>query len=248
MKDTRKKLLAAAFLPFLLSNSPAPGWPQEDVPHRIQQTGSGISLTNESEDLLINAIGLGDVAFEEYNSEYFARNNFTGYLIKPGETAILDLTQEEKDKFDEMGESSLFVSGLDISKVVFTDTPLKAETNGEDITVSFDLDNTGSYVTKDVGFTYPTENGWRYVTTSKEVGPGEKKSITITASVPKDYIEGQDVYSFWTYDNSYYTEHYSGDPLTPLAIACYVIGGFLVLSLVIALVVLLVKKSHSKRL
>lgn len=121
---------------------------------------------------------------------------------------------------------------------------------GESIDVSYDEDGTfrfefqnpeeGKYLFS-LGLAYVDEQGvTRFALIHEYVDPGKKEAVTAKLPLPAN----QEYMPVALFNNDYYNSRYPGDPHGPLAIAVYVVGGFLAASLVAGTVVLIIKRKR----
>lgn len=121
---------------------------------------------------------------------------------------------------------------------------------GESIDVSYDEGGTFSFEFQNpeegkylfsLGLAYVDEQGvTRFALIHEYVNPGKKEAVTAKLPLPTN----QEYMPVALFNNDYYNSRYPGDPHGPLAIAVYVVGGFLAASLVAGTIFLIIKRKR----
>lgn len=214
----RKKMLAVMLMSllFLRGNAPMPG-PYFSSSDDFEVSADGTQIKNKSDEPLL----------------YFDPSPYQdcfGMLIAPSQQV------ETPKNFDR--ESSLYVSDEEYFYI------------GESIDVSYDEDGTfrfdfqnpeeGKYLFS-LGLAYVDGQGvTRFALIRESVNPGKKEAVAAKLPLPAN----QEYMPVALFNNGYYNSRYPGDPHGPLAIAVYVVGGFLAASLVAGTIFLIIKRKR----
>lgn len=218
MKKRYAALLPVLLLPFLVSNSPAPGPYTTDVELELSSSEDGtLTISNPSEyliaDMYIDISAPNSIDFDFLGVEVMGYNSMSyrnGYFLLPGGSLTIEVSSSVMDTYP-LDLWTITGEGIGSSYLVKDALDIESATPGEGtVDIEGTITNTSSsyrgylalcYVETDKG----TYGSAFYANTRKE----KTESFSATIAVPEGY-ENAEISSYLILNNSYYSDNYDG--------------------------------------